>query len=146
MKEISNGFKILKMLKQIMYIIKQKMKYECKDLDITGPQGILMGILTHYGEMKVSDISEKLGLSNSTVSGIIDRLEKYGLVERIRSTEDRRVVYVRVTPDFKKTFQKYFSEAERRFEEAINKATPEELNKIFEGLNTLKEVLERQKD
>ncbi|SHF22559.1 transcriptional regulator, MarR family [Caldanaerobius fijiensis DSM 17918] len=146
MEEVSNGIKILKMLKQIMYIIKQKMKYECKDLDITGPQGILMGILTHYGEMKISDISKKLGLSNSTVSGIIDRLEKHGLVERIRSTEDRRVVYVRVTPDFKKTFQKYFSEAERRFEEAINKATPEELNKIFEGLNTLKEVLERQKE
>lgn len=143
MEGINYGFEILKMLKQIMDTIKQKMKYQCKDLDITGPQGILMGILVHYGEMKVSDLSEKLGLSNSTVSGIIDRLEKQGLVERTRSTEDRRVVYVSVTPEFKKSFKKYFSEAKKKFEEIINKATPEELKVIFEGLDTLKKVLER---
>jgi MarR family. len=74
MEEIKNGFKVLKMLKQILDIIKQEMKYQSQNIDITGPQSILMGVLAHYGEMKISDLSEKLGLSNSTVSGIINRL------------------------------------------------------------------------
>ncbi|MEZ0537731.1 MarR family winged helix-turn-helix transcriptional regulator [Caldicellulosiruptoraceae bacterium PP1] len=146
MEEVNNGYKILKMLKQIMSMIKQRVEYQYKDFDLTGPQGMLIGILTHYGEMKISDLSEKIGLSNSTVSGIIDRLEKQQLVERVRSTEDRRVVYVRVTSKFEKMFQQYFKDIEKRFEESINKATPEELDKIFEGLNTLKNVLERRKD
>lgn len=142
MEEISNGLKILKLLKQIGNTIKQMMKYECKEYDITGPQGMLMGILAHYGEMKVSDLSQKLGLSNSTVSGILDRLEKQGLVERIRSKEDRRVVYVSVTPEFKEKFQRHFKEAERKFEELISRASQEDLNKIIEGLEVLKKVLE----
>jgi len=113
MEEIKNGFKVLKMLKQILDIIKQEMKYQSQNIDITGPQSILMGVLAHYGEMKISDLSEKLGLSNSTVSGIINRLEKQGLVKRTRSAKDRRVIYVNVTPEFKRSFQKYFDEAEK---------------------------------
>lgn len=146
MEEINNGLKILRLLKQIMNIIKQTIKYRCKDFDITGPQGMLMGILVYYGEMKVSDLSQKLGLSNSTVSGIIDRLEKQGLVERKRSTDDRRVVYVSVTPKFKDTLQRHFKYAEKQFEELISKASAEELDKIIEGLETLRKVLEKQND
>ncbi|MGB9679785.1 MAG: MarR family winged helix-turn-helix transcriptional regulator [Thermoanaerobacteraceae bacterium] len=143
MEDISKGLAILKLLKQIMNTIKSSMKYECKEFDITGPQGMLIGILVHYGEMKISDICEMIGLSNSTVSGVIDRLEKQGLVERIRSKEDRRVVYVVVTPKFKDTFQKYFKEASKKFEELINKANEQEIEIIFEGLKTLKNVLDR---
>lgn len=146
MEEIHNSIKVLKVLKQIMDMMKQNMRHHFKKMNITGPQGMLMGILLHYGEMKISDLSDKLGLSNSTVSGIIDRLEKQGFVERTRSAEDRRVVYVSVTSEYKKIAQENFNEIEKKFEDMLNKATPEELNVIFEGLNTLKEVMERQKD
>lgn len=146
MEEIDNGIKVLKVLKQIINMMKHNMRHHFKKMDITGPQGMLMGILAHYGEMKISDLSEKLGLSNSTVSGIIDRLEKQGYVERTRSTEDRRVVYVNITSEYKKIAQEHFNEIERKFADMLSKATSEELNAIFEGLNTLKNVMERQKD
>ncbi|QSZ27883.1 MarR family transcriptional regulator [Aceticella autotrophica] len=145
MEEVSNGIKILKVLKQIRDIMKQNMKYQFNKIDITGPQGMLMSMLAHHGKMKISDLSENLGLSNSTVSGIIDRLERQGLVERIRSIEDRRVVYVSVTSEFKKNAKEQLNEIEKKFEDMMNKATPEELNTIFEGLNTLKEVMDRNK-
>ncbi|HHY74378.1 MAG TPA: MarR family transcriptional regulator [Bacillus bacterium] len=45
----------------------------------------------------VSSISEKVLLSNSTVSGIIDRLEKNGYVKRVRDQNDRRIVWVTET-------------------------------------------------
>jgi DNA-binding MarR family transcriptional regulator len=145
MEEVSNGIKILKVLKQIRDIMKKNMKYQFNKIDITGPQGMLMGMLAHHGKMKISDLSENLGLSNSTVSGIIDRLERQGLIERTRSIEDRRVVYVSVTSEFKKNAKEQLNEIEKKFEDMMNKATPEELNTIFEGLNTLKEVMDRNK-
>jgi len=146
MEEISKSMKVIKTLKQVMAAIKQNVGQQFKKMNITGPQGMLMGTLAHYGEMKISDLSEKLGLSNSTVSGIIDRLEKQGLVERTRSKEDRRVVYVCVTSEFKRNADEHFCEIEKVFADMMNKATPIELDTILEGLDTLRKVMDRQKE
>lgn len=142
MEEVSNGLKVLKVLKQVMHSIKQNTMQQFKEMQLTAPQGMLMGTLGHFGKMKVSDISEKLGLSNSTVSGIIDRLEKQGLVERIRSEEDRRVVYVDVSADFRKNSQEHFKQVEIMLEDIMKKATPEELDIILKGLGTLKRLID----
>lgn len=145
MEEISKGLRVIKILKHVGEAIKQNTHGHFRELNITGPQGMLIGTLAHFGEMKVSDLSEKLGLSNSTVSGILDRLETQGLVERTRSKEDRRVVYVNVTPEFKKNSQERFKKVEKAFEDIMKKATPEELDIIFQGLDTLQKVIDRHK-
>lgn len=144
LEEISNGLKLMKLLKSVIATIKHNKMQQFKEMHLTAPQGMLMGMLAHYGKMKVSDLSEKLGLSNSTVSGIIDRLEKQGLVERTRSEEDRRVVYVDVTSAYKKHTQEHFMKMEEEFEAKMKNATPEELDTVFKGLETLKRLLERQ--
>ena len=126
-------------------MIKQSMGQHFNAMNLTGPQGMMMGILSHDGEMKISDLSEKLGLSNSTVSGIIDRLEKQGLVERTRSLEDRRVVYVNVSTEFRKNSKENFCKIEKTFEDIMTKATTEEVEVILKGLDTLEQILDRQK-
>jgi DNA-binding MarR family transcriptional regulator len=136
--------RIFKSLKRIGHMVKHSMGKHFNDMNLTGPQGMMMGILSHDGEMKISDLSEKIGLSNSTVSGIIDRLEKQGLVERIRSLDDRRVVYVKVSTDFQKNCKKNFSKIEKTFEVALNKATPEEIELILKGLDTLEQLMDNQ--
>ena len=142
MEDISKNLEVISTLKQIMASLKHKIRCQYKDDNLTGPQGMLMGILAHHGEMKVSDLSEKLHLSNSTVSGIIDRLENLGLVERIRSKEDRRVVYVNITPEYKKVAEQRFKEIEQSVAERMSNANPEDLDKVLEGLSILKRLLE----
>lgn len=144
MSEISNGIKIFKSLKRVGLMIKQSMGQHFNDMNLTGPQGMLMGILSHDGEMKISELSEKLGLSNSTVSGIIDRLEKQGLVERTRSLDDRRVVYVNVSSEFRKNSKENFCKVEKTFEDILNKATAEEVEIILKGLTTLEQILDKE--
>jgi DNA-binding MarR family transcriptional regulator len=145
-EEMSKGIRAIRLIKQVMGSIKHNMGKQFEEMNVTGPQGMLVGILIHYGEMKISDLSEKLGLSNSTVSGIVDRLENQGLVERTRSIEDRRVVYVNVTPEFKQNAKERFKCFEKNFESMMSKATPEELDTILKGIATLKEVIDRQKE
>jgi len=140
---INNGISIVKLLKNVMDIIKHNIEDEFREMNLTGPQGMLIGILSKYEEMKISEISKKMGLSNSTVSGIVDRMEKQGYVERIRSKEDRRVVHVKITPSFKEKSKKYFSEVENKIDNIIRNGTKEEIEKIYEGLETLKTVLDR---
>lgn len=137
------GILIVRELKTVLHSIKKNLGTRFNGFNLTGPQGMLMGILNRYGEMKVSDLSEKLGLSNSTVSGIIDRLEKQDLVKRTRSESDRRVVYVSATEKFKKGFEENFKELENDFGRMLSKASTEEIDTIIEGLHLLQKILDK---
>ncbi len=57
----------------------------------------VLTLLRHHGEQHMSHLAEILGASMSSATGIIDRMEERGLVERIRVADDRRVVIVRPT-------------------------------------------------
>ncbi|WP_243108127.1 MarR family transcriptional regulator [Clostridium sp. JN-9] len=108
---------------------------------LTIPQTLVVFTLFKSGEMKISELSKKVNLSNSTVSGIVDRLEKQGMVERTRSEEDRRTVFVSVTEKFKEVHKGFHKEIEKNFEDSLSSGTPEELEKVIEGLNILKRIL-----
>ncbi|QSX06477.1 MarR family transcriptional regulator [Sedimentibacter sp. zth1] len=142
MEETSKALEILRTFREVMKTLKKNIKCQYKEVNLTGAQGMMMGILAHNEKMKISDLSEKLNLSNSTVSGIVDRLEKQGLVERVRSKEDRRVVYVNITPEFKKIAEEKFKEAEKEIEIKMSRASDEELDRILQGLNSLKKILD----
>ena len=57
----------------------------------------ILAMLDRHGELSMSRLADLLDVSLSNASGVIDRLEERGLVERIRVPDDRRVVLVRVT-------------------------------------------------
>jgi DNA-binding MarR family transcriptional regulator len=57
----------------------------------------VLTLLRHHDAMPVGRIAEILDASVSGASGIIDRMEERGLVERVRVPDDRRVVLVRPT-------------------------------------------------
>lgn len=72
-------------------------KTAARELGLTGPQLTVMKLLETFGDLSLSSLSERIRAQNSTVTGIIDRMEREGLVERERSTSDRRVVYIKLT-------------------------------------------------
>jgi len=64
---------------------------------LTGPQLTVVKILETIGDLSLSELSDKIRAQNSTVTGIIDRMEREGLVQRVRSSEDRRVIRIHLT-------------------------------------------------
>jgi DNA-binding MarR family transcriptional regulator len=64
---------------------------------LTGPQITVVKMLEGLGELSLSALSARMSAKNSTVTGIVDRMERDGWVVRERSTEDRRVVLLRLT-------------------------------------------------
>ncbi len=65
--------------------------------NLTGPQLTVVKILEQIGDLSLSELSDKIRAQNSTVTGIIDRMEREDLVVRVRSKEDRRVVRIHLT-------------------------------------------------
>jgi MarR family transcriptional regulator, organic hydroperoxide resistance regulator len=58
----------------------------------------VMWLLQHHGDLPMSRMAELLDVSFSNATGIVDRMEERGLVERVRVPDDRRVVLVRIAP------------------------------------------------
>lgn len=69
-------------------------------MHLTFPQALVLNVLGDEGPMPISLLAERTGSANSTVSGIVDRLEKLHLARRERSDDDRRVVQVAATEQF----------------------------------------------
>ena len=113
------------------------------DIGVTMSQHMVIGMLFRHEELKISELSRKLGLSNSTTSGIVDRLENQHFVERIRGEKDRRVVRVRLTPQFIEKHKDLQKSMEGNMEKLLKTCTPEEIDTIIAGLSKIKEVLAR---
>ncbi|MDP4142888.1 MAG: MarR family transcriptional regulator [Bacillota bacterium] len=145
MDEIGKSLEVSKLFREIMILLRHSMAKSFEDMGITAPQGMVLRTLGHNEKMKISDLSSHLGLSNSTVSGIVDRLEKQGMVERIRSEEDRRVVYVSSSPKFEKLHKELHNRAEENIRNIMKRGTPEDIDKVIDGLNTLKKLLTNDK-
>ncbi|HEY8431914.1 MAG TPA: MarR family transcriptional regulator [Sandaracinaceae bacterium] len=64
---------------------------------LTGPQVTALKILEGIGELSLSELSARMSAKNSTITGLVDRMEQNGLVRRERSERDRRVVRIRAT-------------------------------------------------
>lgn len=100
-----------------------------------------MSVLNHQGEMKITELSNAVQLSNSTISGIVDRLEKQQLVIRTRSEDDRRIVYVKASPKAEAFHKENHDIVRTNLEGMLSKATPEDITKIYDGLTALKRTL-----
>jgi DNA-binding MarR family transcriptional regulator len=59
----------------------------------------ILWLLEHHGDLTMGRLAELVDVSLSNASGLIDRMEERGLVERIRVPDDRRVVLVRCSPE-----------------------------------------------
>src|SRR5687767_9267315 len=75
--------------------------------------------LQRSGEMPMSRLAEVLQVSLSNATGLIDRIEERGFVERTRVPEDRRVVMIRVT------------DAGRRMLEEVDAMSSDLLRSVF---------------
>jgi len=64
---------------------------------LTGPQVTAIKLLEGFGDLSLTGLSERMSARNSTMTGLVDRMERDGLVLRVRSARDRRVVLIQLT-------------------------------------------------
>jgi len=140
-------------INHIIYLnrnFNRTLKHEFHDLmqdsGFTFPQLSVISILSTNGKQKVSDISEKMGLSDSTVSGILDRLENKGIIERKRNQDDRRVVKIGLSDGSHRICSEFHRKKEEYFAQLLKKLSEKEINDIIKGLEILNRVFCNEKN
>ncbi len=73
-----------------------------KELGITYPQYLVLMVLWENDKITVSDITDRLKLETNTVTPLLQRMEKQGLIQRNKCKEDTRQRIVSLTPEGKK--------------------------------------------
>jgi MarR family 2-MHQ and catechol resistance regulon transcriptional repressor len=94
--------------------------------DLTLSQFGVLEILYHLGPMCQGQLSQKLLKSTGNITMVLDNLEKYGLVRRIRSLEDRRMVMLELTQAGKTLIADIFPRHVAIVVEEMSALTPDE--------------------
>ncbi|WP_371195639.1 MarR family winged helix-turn-helix transcriptional regulator [Glaciecola sp. SC05] len=84
-------------LRRVIRAIDLRSRQLNKEAGLTGPQLLVMQNIGKAPGVMVRQIAENINLSPATVTSILDRLELKELVDRVRSTEDKRRVGVFLT-------------------------------------------------
>lgn len=115
-----------------------------REVGLTGPQLTVLKLLETFQDLSLSSLSERIRAQNSTVTGIIDRMEREGLVGRERSTSDRRVVHIKLTDKGEKLAREIRVEPLEIFRSALTSLTHSDLRDLLRILMKLqKRVLAR---
>lgn len=85
---------IEQLLKEINLIMKRLEREHVRRYPITEQQFFVLRLLSEYGDMTIGELSQKCCLACSTMTDLIDRMEKIQVVKRVRGEHDRRIVYV----------------------------------------------------
>jgi DNA-binding MarR family transcriptional regulator len=88
---------VLIALRQIMRAVDLHSRQLMQSHKLTGPQALILKELVRADEPTIGQLARRVSLSPATVTDVINRLERRGLVQRIRSTRDKRQVHVRAT-------------------------------------------------
>jgi len=96
-QEDTEALRIFDALRQIIRVTDIDSRRLVSEFQITAPQLHCLRAVDRLGSPIGSEIAADVHLSPSTVVGILDRLEAKGLINRERSTKDRRRVSVSVT-------------------------------------------------
>jgi len=128
---------IIEIVRNIQRVIRCKFEKIAKQYGYTAQQLSVIFHLYHIPSITLNELSEHMMLAKSTVSGIVDRLTKQGVVIREIPEDNRRIVKLSLSEDFKKNND--ICKMKRRYisnliSNGIKNMDPAEVEKIIYGL------------
>jgi DNA-binding MarR family transcriptional regulator len=100
--------------------------------------------LYEFGPLPPSKIADHMMVKSSTVTGVVDRLEKKGLAERMRTSPDRRVITIQLTEAGKKLAQNAPPPIQQKIIDGLKKTEKAKKDQIVRSLNILTSMLDVQ--
>ncbi len=96
-------------------------------MGINATDGRACDVLDQYGDLTAGNLAEHLGLTTGAVTTLIDRLERVGMVERVRDASDRRRVIVRATAGSREIFAAIYEPFKKAWLDLGSQMTDDEL-------------------
>ena len=131
-------------LRRIVKTLEDYSQQVSGEFGITGPQLWALKTISDHDVLPLGQLSKKMYLHPSTVTGVVDRLESKGYVARGRDATDRRIVTVSLTAAGRALVRKAPSPVQGKMIYGLRKLKRDELHVIHESLRKLVEIVEAE--
>ncbi len=136
-----NVIGIEKYMRKTESIIRKKGREILKDFNITGPQFSALQWLISEGNLTIGELSQKMKLACSTITDLIDRMEKSDLVERQKDEKDKRIVRIHVQEKGHDLVQKVLRKRRLFLDEKLKNYKEEDKNYLMKSLESLYQAM-----
>jgi DNA-binding MarR family transcriptional regulator len=108
---------------------------------ITHPQFIILGFLHNNGDSKMCGIARFMSVTTAAMTGMVDRLEKYGYVKRESEPGDRRIINVSLTHKGLELVKKINEERRHMIIDVFGKVSGQDRSDYLRVLMKIKNIL-----
>lgn len=128
-------------LRPVLLRLARELRKETEQLGITARQATLLWLVKRSPGLSLAELAAEEGISPPALSGHVDRLERAGLIERLRSTDDRRRVGLRLTVDGARLLRRVRARRTTWLADRLRALEPAELDAIENAVPALQALL-----
>ncbi len=108
-----------------------------KETGITLPQMHTLEILGSFGDLRMKELAEKMGVTTGSLTVLVDRLVRANLVERKPNEQDRRSIQVGLTPEGERHFEEHHKLHAQLSQDMAGALAPEETERFCDMLRRI---------
>jgi DNA-binding MarR family transcriptional regulator len=128
-------------LRPVLLRLARELRKETEQLGITARQATLLWLVKQSPGLSLAELAAEEGISPPALSGHVDRLERAGLIERVRSSEDRRRVGLRLTDEGARLLKRVRARRTTWLTDRLGALEPAELEAIGQAIPALQRLL-----
>ena len=129
-------------LRPVLLRLARELRKETEQLGITARQATLLWLVKRSPGMSLAELASEEGISAPALSGHVDRLERAGLLERVRSSDDRRRVGLRLTAEGERLMRRIRARRTTWLADRLKSLDSSELESVGAALPALMSLVE----
>jgi DNA-binding MarR family transcriptional regulator len=129
-------------LRPTLLRLSRELRRETETLGITSRQATLLWLIREHSGLNLRELAALERISAPSLSGHVDRLERVGLIERVRSGDDRRRVGLVLTDEGARLLRRVRARRTTWLAERIEALEPDEVEAIERALEPLHRLLD----
>lgn len=133
---------VTKRLRQISHGLDKHSKFIQEKFKITIPQLICLWEISQRGPIPLGELTKNIFLNKSTVTGIVDRLERRRLVRRNRISFDRRQIHVEITEEGLAFLEQAPTPLQENFQKRFKALNESEREEIMKAIDRIVELMD----
>ncbi|QQK77409.1 MarR family transcriptional regulator [Salicibibacter cibarius] len=126
MTKTNNRLKAFTVLNRATQSIQDALKKDVARYGVNLNEFAVLELLYHKGDQPIQQIGKQVLIASSSITYVVDKLEKKGYLHRRACTDDRRVMYATITESGQQFMDEVFPDHEQKIESIFNEWSEEE--------------------
>ena len=135
--ETERALKLFIVLSRASKVVLEEANKLIETYKLNPTEFAVLELLYHKGRQPIQKIGQKILLSSGSMTYVVDKLEKKGLIERVFCKEDKRVTYMSITAAGNELIEEIFPSHEKKINELMSALTETEQETAIDLLRKL---------